>query len=177
MTHFWHQWIKCFSASRPRCFSDSVHTFHLISSTGFYWSQLFLPHCFDCKVNSSWWLQWFLLCSGSEPALSTFHWWTRTVIRLNKLIPAVQLKLWKTHHCDNFRHVWLFKWIFRDVPSCNLCYLSQNKNRIRLTYCQHTSQRWHSGFSFQVTLGPAETCQEMNSRVIQALNVLQMTQS
>lgn len=84
-----------------------------------------------------------LLCSGSAPALSTFHWWTRTAICLNKLIPAVRLNLWKTHHCDNFRHVWLFKWIFRDVPSCNLCYLSQIKNRIKLTCVSTPLKRWH----------------------------------
>lgn len=123
-----------------------------------------------------------LLCSGSQPALSTFHWWTRTAICLNKLIPAVRLNLWKTHHCDNFRHVWLFRQIFRDVPSCNLCYLSQNKNRIKLTYVSTPlddgSQITCELFLFrQVTLSSAETCQEMNSRVIQALNVLQMTPS
>lgn len=123
-----------------------------------------------------------LLRSGSEPALSTFQWWTRTAICLNKLIPAVRLNLWKMHHCDNFRHVCLFKWIFRDVPSCNLCYLSQNKNRIKLTY---VSTPLKDGIQFmcerflfrRVTLSSAETCQRMNSRVIQALNVLQMSPS
>ena len=36
------------------------------------------------------------------------------------------------HHCDNFRHVSLLKWILRDVPSSEMCYLSKNKNRIQL---------------------------------------------
>lgn len=134
------------------------------------------------KVDSSWWLQWAGYALAQSQALSTFHWWTRTAICLNKLIPAVRLNLWKTHHCDNFRHVWLFRWIFRDVPSCNLCYLSQNKNRSGPTYVstplRDGIQLMCELFPFrQVTLSSAETCQEMNSGVIQALNVLQMTPS
>ena len=78
-----------------------------------------------------------LLCFGLRPEPSTFHWWTHTTICLNKPIPAVQLHLWKTHHCDSFRHVWLFKQIFRDVPSCKWCYLSQNKNRINWLMLRH----------------------------------------
>lgn len=50
-----------------------------------------------------------LLCPGSGPALSTFHWWTRTAICLNKLIPAVRLKplenasLWQFQACLAFQ--------------------------------------------------------------------------
>lgn len=118
-----HHWFLLTVFTHFTFFHQQVSTGHIIIPSSLLWLQS--EFLLMTAVG--------LLCSGSEPALSTFHWWTRTAICLNKLIPAVRLNLWKTHHCDNFRHVWLFKWIFRDVPSCNLCYLSQIKNRIKLT--------------------------------------------
>lgn len=75
-----------------------------------------------------------LLFPGPGPAVSTFRWWTRTAKCLKKLIPAARLNLWKTHHCDHFRHVCPFKYIFLGCFFfSNLCYLSQNKIRTKLT--------------------------------------------
>lgn len=163
-------WVLLTVFTRFTFFHQQVSTGHIIIPSSLLWLQS--EFLLMTAVG--------LLCSGSEPALSTFHWWTRTAICLNKLIPAVRLNLWKTHHCDNFRHVWLFKWIFRDVPSCNSCYLSLNKNRSKKisTPLKDGIQFMCEPFLFsRVTPSSAETCQEMNSRVIQALNVLQMTPS
>lgn len=149
-------------------FHRQVCTGHIIIPSALLWLQSEFPLMTAVS----------LLFSGSEPALSTFHWWTCTAICLNKLIPAARLNLWKTHHCDNFRHVLAFQL----GSFCNLCYLSPNKNRITLMSAHLSKTELSSCVSFflfrRITTGSAaETCQEMNSRLIQALNVLQMTTS
>lgn len=121
--------FKCFPAGCLLLLSVLTHFtfFHQQVSTG----HIVIPSSLWLRIKFLLKTAVGLLRAGLEPGLSAFQRWTRTAICLNKLIPAVQLNLWKRHHCDNFRHVWLFKWIFRDVPSCSCCYLSQNKNRIK----------------------------------------------
>lgn len=115
--------------SQPLPLTDSVHTFSLLSSPGFSRSQSFPAPRSAFTENSSWWLRraWCSLAQGQRCLHFQQSAWKK------KLIPAARLNLWKTHHCDHFRHVCPFKYIFLGCFFfSNLCYLSQNKIRTKL---------------------------------------------
>lgn len=101
--------------------------------------------------------------------------------------------LWKKHQGDGFRHVldfqiYTYKYLldscfflafffFAAVPPCD-SHRRSTETKIE-TSLRHTSgwRHWAPASLFFARRSAAGACQEMNSRLIQALNVLQMTTS
>lgn len=165
-------------------FPHAVHTFRpfLSPSTGFYWSHgEFLPMTAASPP-----------LSGPQPTLSTFYWRTRTAICLNKLLPAARpgtsgksiratasgtFWLFKYIHINTSSTVFFLLFFFAAVPPCD-SHRRSTETKIE-TSLRHTSgwRHWAPASLFFARRSAAGACQEMNSRLIQALNVLQMTTS